>query len=512
MKRFGPNIIRRGGTSPAAESRVLKAKGLPWRCSATELCNFFQDYALLRVVLLPTADGRPSGMAFAEFETPEEAVRAMTSRNGDFIGDRYVKLLRVPHEEMEEQTAGLLLTAAASHSDSSAAAVAVAALNFQALGLNSRRRYSPEQEAQQQQQMQQLQQLHQLQLQGLQEQHQQQQQQLQQQEEEQPPEQQQLQPSQLGSAKSASIADVTDAGSGSWDVPAGNSGIITHMTSGGLESGWNPMGISPRPFTGAADYPSSFNSSMSFPFGLGPSVWAPNCGHVELPEDTGDKPIAILIAEQQETIRAALRGGAVSAESALPPYQQVQSTSQLLHPQPQQQTPFQAIGSQIPRQQPYHQNMMLPVSFHQQTPPLQFQRNDHRISNALHRGNMQDLPLPGPSQMPHMMLGTTFPGGGFPGVYKGHHGDAQLPQRQVRADGSTVKMRGLPFRATTVEILRFFQGFKIVPGSLHLGSDLRGRPSGEGWLTFETAEEAKAVAKARNKQFMGKRYLELSLC
>jgi hypothetical protein len=55
----------------------------------------------------------------------------MTSRNGDFIGDRYVKLLRVPHEEMEEQAAGLLLTAAASHSDSSAAAVAVAALNFQ---------------------------------------------------------------------------------------------------------------------------------------------------------------------------------------------------------------------------------------------------------------------------------------------------------------------------------------------------------------------------------------------
>lgn len=42
--------------------------------------------------------------AFAEFESSEEAVRAMSARNGDYIGDRYVKLLRVPPEEMEEQT------------------------------------------------------------------------------------------------------------------------------------------------------------------------------------------------------------------------------------------------------------------------------------------------------------------------------------------------------------------------------------------------------------------------
>lgn len=45
--------------------------------------------------------------AFAEFESSEEAVRAMSARNGDYIGDRYVKLLRVPPEEMEEQTGGM---------------------------------------------------------------------------------------------------------------------------------------------------------------------------------------------------------------------------------------------------------------------------------------------------------------------------------------------------------------------------------------------------------------------
>ena len=49
----------------------------------------------------------PLTQAFAEFESSEEAVRAMSARNGDYIGDRYVKLLRVPPEEMEEQTGGM---------------------------------------------------------------------------------------------------------------------------------------------------------------------------------------------------------------------------------------------------------------------------------------------------------------------------------------------------------------------------------------------------------------------
>ena len=68
--------------------------------------------------------------------THDDFWQAMTSRNGDFIGDRYVKLLRVPHEEMEEQAAGLIATPAAGHVGPSAAAVA--ALNFQASSDHSR--------------------------------------------------------------------------------------------------------------------------------------------------------------------------------------------------------------------------------------------------------------------------------------------------------------------------------------------------------------------------------------
>ena len=35
--------------------------------------------------------------------------------------------------------------------------------------------------------------------------------------------------------------------------------------------------------------------------------------------------------------------------------------------------------------------------------------------------------------------------------------------------------------------------------TLFLGTDGRGRPSGEGWLTFETPEEALRCARERNR-------------
>ena len=128
-------------TTPATESRILKLKGLPYATKEGDLQAFFQNFKLLRVALVSEPDGRPSGLvsvaslaslldtcpdtnrrnsaactrllvwcliqAFAEFESSEEAVRAMSARNGDYIGDRYVKLLRVPPEEMEEQTGGM---------------------------------------------------------------------------------------------------------------------------------------------------------------------------------------------------------------------------------------------------------------------------------------------------------------------------------------------------------------------------------------------------------------------
>ena len=70
------------------------------------------------------------------------------------------------------------------------------------------------------------------------------------------------------------------------------------------------------------------------------------------------------------------------------------------------------------------------------------------------------------AQPAHLMQGLqgyhsgSLPGGGGGGGSGG--GGVQLsPTRIVKTDGSTLKMRGLPFRATPEEIMAFFDGFKV---------------------------------------------------
>ena len=46
-------------------------------------------------------------------------------------------------------------------------------------------------------------------------------------------------------------------------------------------------------------------------------------------------------------------------------------------------------------------------------------------------------------------------------------------------DGSTVKLKGLPFKASVDDILRFFLGFSLQAESVYLKRHPDGRPNGE---------------------------------
>lgn len=46
-------------------------------------------------------------------------------------------------------------------------------------------------------------------------------------------------------------------------------------------------------------------------------------------------------------------------------------------------------------------------------------------------------------------------------------------------DGSVVKMKGLPFKATAEDVVKFFQGFTLKPESVYLKRHQDGRPNGE---------------------------------
>ncbi|KAG2452074.1 hypothetical protein HYH02_003110 [Chlamydomonas schloesseri] len=83
-------------------SAILKLKGLPYTATEDDIRNFFAPYDLKGISFVYEPDGRPSGLAFAEFVSKEEALKAL-SKNGEYIGQRYVRLLHVPRAEMEEQ-------------------------------------------------------------------------------------------------------------------------------------------------------------------------------------------------------------------------------------------------------------------------------------------------------------------------------------------------------------------------------------------------------------------------
>ncbi|EFJ42006.1 hypothetical protein VOLCADRAFT_121578 [Volvox carteri f. nagariensis] len=88
---------------------VLKMKGIPFKATAVDVRKFFTGYKVKTegVSFIMHADGRPTGMAFIEFETPQEAVRAMEKDRAKFgpeYGDRFCMLQLVGRHEMEKVT------------------------------------------------------------------------------------------------------------------------------------------------------------------------------------------------------------------------------------------------------------------------------------------------------------------------------------------------------------------------------------------------------------------------
>eukprot|EP01062_Namystynia_karyoxenos_P001072 TRINITY_DN10373_c0_g1_i1.p1 TRINITY_DN10373_c0_g1~~TRINITY_DN10373_c0_g1_i1.p1 ORF type:complete len:804 (+),score=203.04 TRINITY_DN10373_c0_g1_i1:70-2481(+) len=71
-----------------------------------------------------------------------------------------------------------------------------------------------------------------------------------------------------------------------------------------------------------------------------------------------------------------------------------------------------------------------------------------------------------------------------------------------------VKARGLPFAACEPDIAEFFSGLRIAREGIHLVFGPDGRPSGEAFIEFQSAEDAHAALQ-RNRVLMGARYVEV---
>lgn len=71
-----------------------------------------------------------------------------------------------------------------------------------------------------------------------------------------------------------------------------------------------------------------------------------------------------------------------------------------------------------------------------------------------------------------------------------------------------LRMRGLPYSAGKDDILEFFKDYQLSEYNVHVAQNSEGRPSGEAFVEFDTAEDSKS-AMEMDRKMLGSRYVEL---
>ncbi|XP_041834572.1 RNA-binding protein 12 [Melanotaenia boesemani] len=91
-------------------------------------------------------------------------------------------------------------------------------------------------------------------------------------------------------------------------------------------------------------------------------------------------------------------------------------------------------------------------------------------------------------------------------------GGSNNPNNQRVAAGPTiVKLQNMPFTVTVDEIMDFFYGYQVLPGSVCLQFSEKGMPTGEAMVAFQNHEEATAAVMDLNDRPIGARKVKISL-
>ncbi|XP_075995036.1 RNA-binding protein 12-like isoform X1 [Genypterus blacodes] len=84
-------------------------------------------------------------------------------------------------------------------------------------------------------------------------------------------------------------------------------------------------------------------------------------------------------------------------------------------------------------------------------------------------------------------------------------------QRGGAPGPTVVKLQNMPFTVTVDEIMDFFYGYKVLPGSVCLQFSDKGLPTGEAMVAFQNHEEAAAAVMDLNDRPIGARKVKISL-
>jgi heterogeneous nuclear ribonucleoprotein F/H len=111
--------------------------------------------------------------------------------------------------------------------------------------------------------------------------------------------------------------------------------------------------------------------------------------------------------------------------------------------------------------------------------------------------------------------GGSYRGRGYGGPGRGYRGNNYRSGPGPTGGGTRegthtgyVRLRGLPFQASKQDILDFFQEYNPIESSVLLTYRGDGRSTGEGYVAFKDADDAKE-AMALHRSTIGSRYIEL---
>ena len=79
----------------------------------------------------------------------------------------------------------------------------------------------------------------------------------------------------------------------------------------------------------------------------------------------------------------------------------------------------------------------------------------------------------------------------------------------MKDDPSVIKIRGLPYQTTAMEVCKFFKDCEIVggPNGIYFPLNERGLPTGEAFVEMETVRDIDKALE-RHKDTIGERWVE----
>lgn len=94
LEDFNRNRARPSMAQPsvATPTKFLQLRGIPWTAKNDDISRFFEGYLCKDIKIPRDERNKPSGLAFVELDSAEEAARAAKVLNKQYIGQRYVEI------------------------------------------------------------------------------------------------------------------------------------------------------------------------------------------------------------------------------------------------------------------------------------------------------------------------------------------------------------------------------------------------------------------------------------